>query len=89
MKDQTREKILKTLDDSCDPSGQLIFDIAADRLKSLIKSTLLDALPKEKGIKELKAKMGGVFNELDVQVAFKEGYNRVIRDIKDSLEGIV
>ena len=79
MKDQTREKILKTLDDSCDPSGQLIFDIAADRLKSLIKSTLLDALPKEK-------KIG--YADLENDRMFIDGYNSASKDIKDSLEGI-
>ena len=58
--------------------------IAIAQLKSLIKSTLLDALPKEKRVRfphsaEELAEAGDQFDK---------GYNQALKDIKDSLEGI-
>ena len=44
-----------------------------------------DIIPQEKSIKELKPQMGSIYNELDVQVAYKEGYNKAIREVKQAL----
>ena len=64
---------------------------AVDELKSLIKSTLLDALPKEShinyhiedGIKYLDQA------DIGISMQWEKGYNHALKDIKDSLEGIV
>ena len=56
------------------------------KLKSLIKSTLLDALPKEKTnedyMKQLKAPSS------DWTYGHSHGYSQALKTIKDSLEGI-
>ena len=62
-------------------------DAQTQELKSLIKSTLLDALPKE--VENKHEKWSGDKNSNE---AFKDGmaygYNQALSDIKDSLEGI-
>lgn len=41
-----------------------------------------DSLPEKKSVEELRAVMGNAFMDLSVQVAFKEGYNQAIKEMK-------
>lgn len=41
-----------------------------------------------KSVDELKSKMGEAYNDLSVQFAYKEGYNKSIEDILNYIEGL-
>mgnify|MGYP001574538912 CR=1 FL=1 len=87
MKDTLDIKLKKILDDNAliwDQKGQ---DQEISQLKSLIKSTLLDALPKERQAK-YKTDGGCIHCGYTKSGCVCEGYNQALSDIKDSLEGI-
>lgn len=50
-------------------------------LSRVIEESLLE----KKSVEELRAVMGNAFMDLSVQVAFKEGYNEAIREMKQKV----
>ena len=93
-KDTLDIKLEEILDELCswesegmtDSEYQSYKDKARTQLKALIKSTLLDALPKEKEQTGTKYDNQKVFEESISY--YVKGWNACLKDIKDSLEGV-
>ena len=90
--DTKLEKILAKYGLSFAPTEKqygIFMEEAVAQLKSLIKSTLLDALPKEKELLSFDGSMSidEWYGQLKLQT-LNVGYNTALKDIKDSLEGI-
>jgi hypothetical protein len=58
-----------------------------------IGSEMTKAKPQDnielKSVEELKDKMGSAYNDLSVQVAYKEGYNRALKDVSTVQDNVV
>lgn len=50
-------------------------------IEKAVKEAVEKMIGERKSVEELKEKMGSAYNDLSVQVAYKEGYNQHIKDM--------
>lgn len=75
------ERIMSPI--SSDTSMRVMWDRQIDQ----IISSVLERIPEKKGVDELLVTMGDIYNDLAVQVAYKEGYNKAIEETIKNIKG--